>query len=290
MPTIGISSWSVRRLLGPTYPGLALDPQPRPRDDRFGQGDCALLDLPDTMRAQGFANLDLCHFHLPQTDNAYLDTLRERLNRAGVQLLTFLVDDGDIAAADEGKRAEAVTATKRWIDVAARLGARYVRVAAGLATAAPTDPAINRSAANLVALDTYARALGLRVITETWRPLALPPENLRAILAATADTVGHCADFNNYEGYGDPQKYDALRAVLPGATTVHAGAQFDATGTLDEADFRRCMDLAHAANFSGPYVLIFSGPGDEWAGLVKLAELVRTAEVSRAGRVGNALV
>lgn len=277
MPTIGISSWSVRRLLGPMYQGLKPDPQPRPRDDRFGQGDLTLLDLPDAMREQGFADLDLCHFHLPQTDNAYLDRLRGRLDRAGVRLLTFLVDDGDIAATAEGVRAEAVAATKAWIDVAAHLGARYVRVAAGLATATPADPAITHSAASLVALDTHARTLGLRVITETWRPLALPPENLRAILAATGNTIGHCADFNNYESYGAPQKYDALRAVLPGATTVHAGAQFDAAGTLDEADFQRCMTLSHEANFSGLYVLIFSGPGDEWAGLARLAELVRAA-------------
>jgi len=259
------------------YQGLAPDPQPRPRDDRFGQSDLNLLDLPDTMREQGFANLDLCHFHLPQTDDVYLDRLRERLDRAGVRLLTFLVDDGDIAAADAGVRAEAVAATTAWIDVAARLGAQYVRVAAGLATVTADDPAIGYSAVSLVTLDTRARALGPRVITETWRPLALPPENLHAILAATAGTVGHCADFNNYESYGDPRKYDALRAVLPGAATVHAGAQFDAAGTLDEIDFRHCMALAHEANFSGPYVLIFSGPGDEWAGLAQLAGLVRAA-------------
>lgn len=277
MPTIGISSWSVRRLLGPMYQGLALDPQPRMRDDRFGQGGCDLLDLPDAMREHGFADLDLCHFHLPQTDSAYLDLLRGRLDRAGVRLLTFLVDEGDIAAADEEVRADAVAATKRWIDAAAHIGARYVRVAAGLATATPDEPAIGHSAASLVALDTYAHSRGLRVITETWRPLALPPENLRAILDATAGKVGHCADFNNYENYGDPRKYDALRAVLPGATTVHAGAQFDATGILDETDFRRCMELAHEANFSGPYVLIFSGPGDEWAGLARLAQQVRAA-------------
>jgi sugar phosphate isomerase/epimerase len=257
------------------YQGLRPDPQPRTRDDRFGQGDLDLLDLPDTMREQGFADLDLCHFHLPQTDNVYLDRLRARLDRAGVRLLTFLVDDGDIASDDDAVRAEAVAATRAWIDVAAHLGARYVRVAAGLATVTPTDPAIGHSAASLVALDGQARALGLRVITETWRPLALPPENLRAILDATGNTIGHCADFNNYESYGDPRKYDSLRAVLPGATTVHAGGQFDPAGTLDEADFRRCMDLAREANCSGPYVLIFSGPGDEWAGLAQLAELVR---------------
>ena len=35
--------------------------------------------------------------------------------------------------------------------------------------------------------------------------------------------------------------------------------------------------LRGLADFDGPYVLIFSGPGDEWAGLDMLAGEVRAA-------------
>ncbi len=275
MAPVGISSWSVRRLLGPVYPGLALSGESRAAEVPFGTGDCDLLDLPVAIREHGYDTLDLCHFHLPQTDERYLDQLRARLADAGIALLTFLVDDGDLGATDEAARHRDLMATRRWLDVAARLGARSVRVAAGLAEAAPTDPAIGQSARSLTTLAAYARERGITLLTETWRPLALPPENLRAILAATGGAVGHCADFNNYQGYGDPAKYDALRAVLPGAATVHAGGQFDGDGTLDRDDFRRCLALARESGFDGPYVLIFSGPGDEWAGLAALAAEVR---------------
>ena len=137
MPTIGISTWSVRRLMGPMYPGLDLAPEARVADDRFGPGEVALLDLPNAMRERGFADLDICHFHLPRTDDAYLDELRGRLDAAEVRVFTFLVDDGDLSAADDAARERDVAATKAWIDVAARLGARYVRVAAGLTAAPP---------------------------------------------------------------------------------------------------------------------------------------------------------
>jgi sugar phosphate isomerase/epimerase len=277
MTTVGISTWSVRRLLGPVYPGLALDGEMRVAEMPFGSGGCTLLDLPTAIREHGYTTLDLCHFHLPQTDDAYLDQLKGRLADAGVELLTFLVDDGDLGATNEVVRQRDVAATRQWIAVAARLGARYVRVAAGLAEAAPADPAIAQAARSLTALAAQACECGTTLITETWRPLALPPENLRAILAATDGAVGHCADFNNYAGYGDPAKYDALRAVLPGAVTVHAGGQFDGAGTFDREDFRRCMALARESGFDGPYVLIFSGPGDEWAGLATLAAAVRAA-------------
>ena len=275
MPTIGISTWSVRRLLGPMYPGLDLAAETRPTDARFGPGEIALLDLPDAMRERGFADLDICHFHLPRTDDTYLDKLRGRLDAAGVRAFTFLVDDGDISAADDAARERDVAATRAWIDVAARLGARYVRVAAGLTAARPDDPAIRRSAESMLTLASYARERAVELITETWRPLAMPPENVRALRAITGDRVGLCADFNNYHAYSGDRKYDDLRAVLPGATVVHAGAQFDAHGKMDVADFRTCLGLARESGFAGTYVLIFSGPGDEWAGLAQMATTVR---------------
>jgi len=274
METIGISTWSIRHLLGPVYPGLDPAATPRRADASFGSGALDLLDLPAELRARGYETLDLCHFHLPRTDDAYLALLRGRLDAVGIVLLTFLVDDGDLSAADPTRRAHDVALTEAWLPIAARLGARYVRVAAGLSEAAPTDPAIGWSAASLLTLTETARQHGTTLLTETWRPLAMPPENVRALREATGGAIGLCADFNNYQPYG-AAKYDALRAVLPGAITVHAGAQFDEDGDMDEADFRRCLALAQEADFTGPAVLIFSGPGDEWAGLGRLASLVR---------------
>ena len=286
MESIGISTWSIRHLLGPVYPGLDPAAAPRRADANFGPGDLDLLDLPAELRARGYDTLDLCHFHLPRTDEPYLALLRQRLDAARIVLLTFLIDDGDLSAADPARRARDLALTEAWLPLVARLGARYVRVAAGLTEAAPTDPAIERSAASLLTLSEAARAHGTTLLTETWRALALPPENVRALRAATGGAVGLCADFNNYQPYG-AAKYDALRAVLPGAITVHAGAQFDAGGELDEADFRRCLALAEEAAFTGPAVLIFSGPGDEWAGLARLAGLVRE-EAARVGAVSRA--
>jgi sugar phosphate isomerase/epimerase len=226
--------------------------------------------------ARGFGDLDICHFHLPHTDDRYLAALRERLDAADVRVLTFLVDDGDISAADATARERDVAMIRDWIDIAARLGARSVRVAAGLTAATPDAPAIRRSVEGLATLARHARGHALALITETWRPLAMPPENVHAILEATGGSVGLCVDFNNYHQYSGPaKKYDDLRVVMPDATMVHAGAQFDAAGAIDEPDLRRCMALAREAGFAGPYVPIYSGPGDEWAALVQLAAIVR---------------
>jgi len=113
------------------YPGLGLTPGNREPDDRFGPGSLTLLDLPAAVRAAGIGDLDLCHFHFPRTDAAYLREFRDRLAAADVRLLTLLVDEGDISAADPAVRERDLARIREWVDIAALLGARYARVVAG---------------------------------------------------------------------------------------------------------------------------------------------------------------
>jgi sugar phosphate isomerase/epimerase len=158
-----------------------------------------------------------------------------------------------------------------WIDVAATLGAPRARVVAG--EAAPGDEdAVARSIGGLSVLADYGAARGVRVITENWRQLAMDPATLLTVLDGLGDRVGLCADTGNYKG---ATKYDDLCRILPRAETIHAKADYPAAGQMDDADFRRCLDLARATGFDGDYVLIFDGPGDELASLAEMVEVVR---------------
>jgi sugar phosphate isomerase/epimerase len=270
MPTLAVSSWSLHDTLGPIYPGLALVEGSRTPDSRYGATGVVLLDLPAALAAHGLRQLEVCHFHFPRTDAAYLGELRARLDAAGVALTTVLVDEGDITAADPARRARDLELIAGWIDVAATVGARRVRVVAG--EAAPGEVgAIDRSVAGLAALLEHGRSRGVAVITENWRRLGDDPASLLAILDGLDGQVGLCADFGNIPA---PQRADTLRQLLPHADTVHAKGDYLPSGALDEADFGSSLDLARAAGFSGEYVLIFSNGGDEWGGLARLAEVV----------------
>jgi sugar phosphate isomerase/epimerase len=271
MPKLAISSWSLHRALGPTYPGLELTAGPRAAEYPYGQGTLSLLDLPAAIASRGIRDLEICHFHFPRTDHAYLRELRARLESAGVSPLTLLIDAGDISAADGTARERDLVLIRDWIDVAAALGTRQARVIAG--SAQPDDKeAARRSSAGLAALAQYAAARGVRLITENWQALTMHPETLLAILDGAGDGVGLCADFGNYTG---PGKYEALRLILPRATSAHTKAYFPMPGRMDEADFRRCLDLSRQAGFAGPYVLIFESDGDEWASIEQMISVVR---------------
>lgn len=272
MPTLAVSTWSLHRSLGPIFGGLAVTDEPRPAREPYGPGRLTLLEAPAAVAALGIPNLEICHFHFPRTDPAYLDDLRTRLAAAGVRLLTLLVDAGDITAADPAVRHNDLTEQRHWIDVAARVGAQQVRIIAGDATPDSQGVAVQTSIAGLSELAAYGRERSVMVITENWRRLTLAPAELLAILDGLKGQVGLCADFGNYAG---PGKYDDLAAILPHAGTIHAKATYSAPGLPDETDFRRCLELARAHGFRGAYVLIFDGPGDEIASLAQLREIVQ---------------
>lgn len=276
MSLLAVSSWSVRHALGPMYPGLAHTSGERRPDHTFGTGSLTLLDLPDAARAAGIDALDLCHFHFPRTDAAYLQEFHARLTAANMRVLSLLIDDGDISAADSMQRERDLAYIRDWINIAAQLGSRYVRVIAGQQEASSDGHTIQRSAEGLSTLAHYALAQSVGLLTENWRSLAMSPDNLLAILDAAGGTVGLCADFGNYRG---PEKYRNLAAILPRASTIHAHAKAEwmRPDAADRGDLARCLDLAQEAGFLGPYVLIFDGDavGDEWNGIMQMATIVR---------------
>ncbi|GAC1429054.1 MAG: hypothetical protein NVSMB65_02370 [Chloroflexota bacterium] len=272
MTALAVSSWSLHKALGTTYPGL--DPHaPRDAQPTYGAGTLNLLDAPAALAAAGIPNMEICHFHLPRTDHAYLADLRRRFEEAGVHLLTLLVDAGDLTAPDPAERAADLRRIRDWIDVAAEVGAQRVRVIAGDADPDARGSAVRASIAGLGTLASYARSRGVEVITENWHALALDVPSLLAILDGLEGAVGLCADFGNFRG---DDRFARLQAILPRATSIHAKADFAEDGAMDEAGYRRCLDLSRAAGFTGAYVLSFEGPGDEMSGLSRMAGVVRS--------------
>lgn len=274
MSRLSVSSWSLHRALGPRY-RPAEDGSGRPVPDRDTPGELSLLDLPARIAGRGIETLEICHFHFPSLDSAYMDDLRAALKGAGVELFSVLIDAGDITHPAPTVRERELTWIRAWIETSARCGATHARVIAGDAevSAGDGEAVLRLSAEGLRALARFGRDRGVRVITENFRPLARRPESLLKVLDMCEGEVGLCADFGNFKG---PAKYDDLAAILPRADCVHAKAHYPAAGEMDREDFVRCMDLARAAGFDGPYSLIFDGPGSEWDSLAEVQGIVES--------------
>lgn len=261
MRRLSLTSWSVHPLLQPANPAS---------NGSTADAALRLTDLPAHMRDAGIGTLEICHFHIPSTDPEYLAELRTAIADAGIELFSVLIDTGDISQADAAKHAADMRTIKEWIDVAAHLGAKVVRVIAG--DASPDDPeALERSIASLRELAGYAQARRVRVLTENFRSLASTAANCNRILDELGGMVGLCADIGNFPA---ASRVEQFSAVAPRAESVHAKAAYNPDGTIDPGQMRQCLDASTAAGFDGPYTLVFDRPEERWPGITVLKQVV----------------
>ena len=259
-PDFAVSTWSIHRVLGVTYPDAPGHLGAGTSEPAYGPGTLRLIDLPAELKRRGFDRAEICHFQLNGRDAGYVKELRASLEQAGVILQTLLIDDGDLTHPKDGARDEAWIAG--WIDIAAALGATAARVVAGKQP--PSPVALERSVAALRRLSRQGRAAGVRVLTENWFDLTAGPKEVNAILDALEGEVGFLADMGNWEG---ADKYEKLAAVFGRAERSHTKAHFATGLMMDREDYFRCLEAATAGGYEGPHTLIFESDGDEWAGV-----------------------
>ncbi len=264
---IAVSTWSLHRVLGSTYPHDLSTDAVGEEQETYGEGSESLLGLPSVLANHGYHRLEIVSFHLRSRDPVYLGELRDQLRVSGVTLQTLLIDAGDMTDPVHGPRDTRWIAG--WVDVANALGAENARIIAGKQAYSPGT--LDRSIAGFKELLAANAGSPLRLVTENWFDLLSTPEAVHALLDRLDGQVGLLADFGNWAA---PGKYEGLASIFPRAELCHAKAGFSG-GQLDEADYGLCVGAAEEAGYTGPYTLIFDAehPG-EWAGLAEERDFI----------------
>ncbi|GHA31686.1 hypothetical protein GCM10007989_29690 [Devosia pacifica] len=264
---IAVSSWSLHRRLGVTFPHDLDTRAVGPRQETFGAPAIALVELPQEVARHEIQRLELCSFHLAERGAGYLDDLRGALADAGVALQTLLIEAGDISDANTTRRDRRWITD--WVETAVMLGAENARVIAGKQKAGPDTLA--RSAEALLEIANNHAGAPINIVTENWFDLLATPSDVLDLLDRTEGQIGLNADFGNWQGAG---KYDDLAEIFGRASLCHAKAYF-AGGKLDERDYGRCIEVAEEAGYTGPYTLIFDSESPaEWDGVIREKEFV----------------
>ncbi len=214
-----------------------------------------LLDFPAEVAAHGIHCVDLCIQHIPNIAPGYLAELRAAFQSANVELYQLLIDLGDIASRDRAEREASIALTKRWIEIAAELGASGVRYVPGdskpqLETLPPISKAFRE-------LYDHCVAYGVEPATENYKAFNKSAADLLLVLDLAERDYGVVADFGNARG---PNKYATLAKLLPRASAIHQWVAIDADGNLDVADAQRCLNMARASGFDGPVMLLGGHP------------------------------
>jgi sugar phosphate isomerase/epimerase len=271
MPFLSLSTWSLHRNLGPLHwtkwdelnqtHVINVAPQPELT---------TLLELPAILAQKGFKAVEIGHFHIRDTSEAYLLQLKDAIAQAGIVFYTLLLDYGDISNSDSTRRTADIEWLKGWIDTASKAGAERVRIIGGQAE--PSDEeALARSADALKLLCSYADSRGVKVVTENFQPLTSIAENCLALLEACGERLGLIADFGNFS---EDNKFSQLAKIIRHSESIHAKAITDEQGIPDAEEFELCLNLVKAAKYAGPIVLIYDGPHDMWDGIERVKEIV----------------
>ena len=259
---VGVSSWALHETLDapPIYGVDAGDTVPDAVREKTDAATVSLLDLPAALAHHGFDSLQICHFHLPTRDHAYLSDLRGAIFAAGLPLHALLIDGGDLTHPDQGARDEDWIA--RWLPVAARLGAGEVRVIAGKSVG---EGSLERAVAALRRLARVAADQGVRLTTENWYPVLSSPAAVIDLLEGCGGEVRFLLDFSNWSR---PAKYEDLPEIASYAAACHAQATYLGPLEIDEQDYAFCLDLPYSSALTGGFFLVNSGPHpDPWQGL-----------------------
>jgi hypothetical protein len=211
--------------------------------------------------------MELCHFHVPTRDPAYLQEFTQARKEAGVELWSVLIDDGDLNHPAHAQRDR--DWILGWIDTAATLGSKCTRVIAGKQE--PTEENIAKSREQLLGLMMDAYLRGIHLMTENWFKTLSKPEYVHQVLEPTNGSIGLCLDFGNW---GGDTKYRDLADIALYAESCHAKCNF-VDGKPDAEDYERCLRLAVHAGFSGPFTLVYGEPGDVWGSIDTQRELLQ---------------
>ena len=267
---IAVSTWSFHSYFHQTrerefkWPGKLLD----------------LREFPELVADRyHIERLELCSVHFESTEPSYINDVKAALAKAHSRVVNMPVDyPGDwrgkgLCDSDEKQWSWEIAERKKWIDIAAQLGAESIRPNPG-GTAQMTD--LSRPIAAYKELGEYGKARSVKVLIENHGAVAGKAENIVAIIKAAGPAwTGTLPDFGNFP---ESERYHGLELMFPYAPVVcHArGLEFDSQGKETKFDFARCVGIAKATGFKGVYSAEFAGPGEPYDAVQKIIdELLR---------------
>lgn len=314
MPTLSMSSYSVREHLGPVNFTLTGPDGNDIHIDFPYTKELELSEFPARAKdAFGVGDVETVAFQFGDVDAAELDRFAEALAASGVSLLNVAIDAGDLLDPDEGRRSADIAVIEAWIDRFTAMGARFVRVNPGspMSPHHDAEPPAHLIAA-LQQLGEYAQLRGARLLVENHGGPSSDPVWMNALLERVgADRLGLLLDLGNFDAllapamallFGGPDGqpvdpahvfagvnleplYADIDALAPRAELVHVKAHHvDDEGEVGPIDLDRAIGILLAHGYDGPLTVEYEGTGgDPW---VKSARVLAvTAAALESGSV-----
>ena len=204
--------------------------------------------------------VDMTLYYLKSTDPGYLETLRYLAYKNAVAFLGAACGSRTVQT-DPAKRTAAVADIKKWVDVAARLGAPQLRVFAGnMPTGVSAGQAIDSVVEVMKTATDYSAQKGVVLALENNRGVSQTSDACIEVMERVGSPyAGICLDITHFVPTATQDAYSQIAACIPYATNAHIMDRFD-DGT--SIDLERIWKLFAQAGFKGYMSLEYdAGPG-----------------------------
>jgi sugar phosphate isomerase/epimerase len=234
------------------------------------------LDFPKVARGLGIAAVEYeAQFYRKKLANRkYLAELSRRAAGEGVANVLILVDeDGALGARDEKARRRIVGRHEKWLEAAAFLGCKAIRVTAR--TEGNEDEAVGWLSDGLRRLCVLADPLEIDVLVENQAGFSANSSWLVELLNA----VGHprCGSRASFgaSSLGD-ERLRQLRELMPSARSVCAKSyDFDERGDELNINYAQMLKIVLDAGYRGHVAIEYEGTRlSEQAGLARAKQLL----------------
>ncbi|THV61086.1 sugar phosphate isomerase/epimerase [Flagellimonas alvinocaridis] len=218
----------------------------------------------------------------------FVEKSKAESEKYGLENLIIMIDgQGDLAAADEKERKEAVENHYKWVDAAAALGCHSIRV--NLNGLMEPEAWTEASVDGLTQLSTYAKGKNINIIVENHGgPSSNAAMLVDVMKQVNMDNCGTLPDFGNFcikREAGDYyeskcleeyDKYQGVRELMPYAKAVSAKSyNFDEEGNETAIDYAEMIKIVKEAGYSGYVGVEYEGNElSEEAGILATKELL----------------
>ncbi len=227
--------------------------------DAMLKGELDPFDFPKVAAGYGIYSIELVNtfYFSKANDMEYWAKFKKNCEEAGVTVGLIMCDAlGDLGDADPEARMAAVENHKPWVDAAAFLGAKSIRVnAAGDGTA---EEVAANAVDGLSKLGEYGASKGINVVVENHGGYSSDGKWLSGVMTKVGmDNVGTLPDFGNFYEY---DRYLGMEEIMPFAKGVSAKSNvFDAEGNEANMDYLRIMKIVKASGFKGYVGIEYEG-------------------------------
>lgn len=205
-------------------------------------------DVVNLASGLGVEGVDMTVYWFPSTEDSFLMPLKRLAYRMGVEIYSISVRTDMCQPTPELQQKE-LTEVKKWIDVAAKLGAGHIRVFGGkVPKGATEDQAAGWVVKVLGEASAYAASRGVILGLENHGGITEKADRMVEIVKKVdSPWVAVNLDTGNF----NTQVYEQISKLVPYAANVQVKAEVKADGEVKESDWDRVAQMLVKQGYKG---------------------------------------